>query len=235
MNTIKILMLSLFILSFMSCNDKNDTYSQSRKNIIIEKPKNGFLLQCKHSNGKIEVINGVSFDDFVNLKTIENNHITSDVNVLYAYEDLGDILLYDKRKDSFTLSVFNDEFKVFNIKDANEGKIEFDVTKQDGEILHSTLEYDDLTTKSFLENLYSFSDIPNPFYNDSNKKSVGACIGLAVAIAGVIVAVASVIVDINIDNCNAQRETDKYNCEHSSKKCIKANGRCHYICVPCPK
>ena len=223
----------VFTFLFAACSDKENEIGLSKKNVVIEKPDDGFLLRCQHEDGVVDIITGNDFRNFVRFRTEERGIITSDFNVLYAYEDIGDITLSDKRDDSFTLNAFNDEFEVYDIKDV-EGGVNFKVKQVGSEVLNATLQYDSLNKNELLKDLYSFGVVPNPFSNGQEMKGP-VTIALIGAAAVVVSSVIVVVGEILQDDCNNQRKIDEHNCRNSSKKCLKANGRCHYTCITCPK
>lgn len=231
-----IVSLILIALFFGACSEREDEIaSKSKKSAVIEKPSDGFLLNCKHADGSADIITGVDFRDFVRFRTIDkDNSVVEDFSVLYAYEDIGDITISDKKDDSFTLSAFGDKFQIYDVKDVK-GGIEFKTTREGCEVLTAVLLLDSLNKAEWLKLLYSSSVVPNPFSNGSNEKIGPLTITLISAGAVVLAAVIDKATDVIIDACQNQRSIDKHNCERSSKKCLKANGRCHYTCVSCKK
>ena len=229
-------LLLLLTCFFVACSEREDEIvSVSKKNAGIEKPEGGFLLNCEHANGMVDVITGIDFKDFVRFRTKDKDSIIADFNVLYAYEDIGDIIISDKEDDRFILNAFGDEFQVYDIKDIKNEGIKFNVTRKDGEVLVATLYLNSLNKAEWFKELYSLSVVPNPFNNASGEKIGNLAIALIGAGAVIVAAVITVTADYINDMCQNKRDIDRHNCEHSSKKCLKANGRCHYTCIPCKK
>ena len=109
------------------------------------------------------------------------------------------------------------------------------MTRKDGEVLVATLYLNSLNKAEWFKELYSLSVVPNPFNNASGEKIGNLAIALIGAGAVIVAAVITVTADYINDMCQNKRDIDRHNCEHSSKKCLKANGRCHYTCIPCKK
>lgn len=237
--------VALFILAlvtgtiiFFACSNDDENYSVSLKNKVsianIEVPDKGFMFVNRNqSSNTLSVSTGTSFSNFIRESTVIENSIVDVKNIIYELEDLGTIRVTPNEKlDEFRFIAFEDEFKIFDIKNDKDGAVSYRVTHKDGDTVCSKVYYDGLTAENFASILSSSKTFENPFLS-SFKKVDPATLTAIVAVASAVVAAVKVVVDIFSKPCERKLHADEENCK-TIGKCIKYKSRCHYECVECP-
>lgn len=238
--------VALFILAlvtgtivFFACSSEDEnTPNNSLKSKVsianIEVPDRGFMFVNRNqTSNTLSVSTGTSFSGFIRESTVLNNSIVDVKNIIYELEDLGTIRVTSNEKlDEFKFIAFEDEFKIFDIKDDKDGAVSYKVTHKDGDTVCSKVYYDGLTATNFASILSSNKTFENPFIS-SFKKVDPATMTVIAAVASAVVAAVKVVVDIFSKPCERKLHADEENCK-TLGKCIKYKSRCHYECVDCP-
>ncbi len=233
---ITMLCISVFTIAsivFFACNDKEDVEENNTKSIVagLEVPENGFMFINKHKAfDTLTVLMGESWKDFIRQYTVVNNRIVSSpIEMLYAFEDVGTIQVNPNRDSTaFAFIAFGDEFTIFDIQDARDGSVAYKITHTDGDTVCSNIYYANLTSQRFLDILCSSRTFDNPFESLNKSVTIGVCI----ALVGVLIAAADVAVSLYNNNCTNSLNIDMNNCNNRHLY-SKRNGRCHAVCVKC--
>lgn len=220
-------------ITFIACQDE-DNVSLLQKNDVLEDittPENGFKFVNTNGSDTTIVSTGTSLYDFMRERTVVKSNIVEVNNIIYAFEDVGKISISQDEEKGYTLYAFDDTFKIFDVMDETDGSVSYKITHTGGDTVYSKVYYDSLNAENFIKFILSKDVFENPFTPPVEKFFLSS---LAISLAGVLVSAASVVVSLYNDSCQNSREIDKHNCEQSSKKCLKAKGRCHYECISCP-
>lgn len=233
-----ILALVTGTITFFACSNEDENTHNSLKSKVsianIEIPDGGFMFVNRNqSSNVLSVSTGTSFSDFIRESTVVRNSIIDVKNIIYEFEDLGTIRVTPNEKlDEFKFVAFEDEFKIFDIKDDKDGAVSYKVTHKEGDTVCSKVYYDGLTAENFASILSSNKTFENPFISSFKKVDPATMTAIA-AVASAVVAAVKVVVDIFSKSCERKLHADEENCK-TIGKCIKYKSRCHYECIDCP-
>jgi len=227
--------------SFMNnliSNKSNENKGLMISGYTFEKPDNGFLAVSENDRiGTTAVLLGTTPDEFIRMTLCVGSHIVDENDILYTFEDDLDALFFSNQNENgFDMTIWEETVHLCNFNDI-EGGITFDINTPCGNLIKQTILHDSLDVASLLIDVSNLDIVENPFFAEEKyTKDVWPFLKKVLKIGGRVVAAAAVIaiaVDLIETECQRSLDTDKHNCEHSDKKCLKRRGLCHYDCIPC--